>query len=80
MPEPLTVSLDAAPLELPTPAAAMAVPNHEAQAAEALEMDALELRERQLEELLLTDPLQAEEMIRLGELEEDGRRADGEES
>lgn len=43
------------------------------------ELDELELRERQIEELILTDPLAAEEMIRLGELEDtDGSdNADG---
>lgn len=52
------------------PSAAMEVPPHEEQAKEAAELDELRLREEQIEELLLTDPFKAEELIRDGDLEE----------
>lgn len=61
----------------PTPAAAMAESTQIEQSRVSLEMDELQMREEQIAELLLTDPLAAEEMIRAGELEEiDGNDAE----
>lgn len=56
-----------------TPATAIAEPNHIKQSADALEQDEIRLREEEIAELLITDPLRAEELIRDGELEEDER-------
>jgi hypothetical protein len=61
----------------PTPAAAVAEPNHERISQEGLEAEELRTREDQIAELLLTDPLAAEEMMRLGELQEDAPKSEG---
>src|SRR5574343_337877 len=58
-------------LETPTPAAAVAEPDHERISKEGLAAEELQTREDQIAELILTDPLAAEEMIRLGELEDE---------
>lgn len=67
--------LASSPYPLSTPAAIptaeMVAPLQKKEEEHSTELDELELRERQIEELLLTDPLAAEEMIRLGELEDD---------
>lgn len=52
------------------PSAEMLAPLQKEEEKISTELDELELRERQIEELILTDPMAAEEMIRLGELEE----------
>lgn len=62
----------------PTPATEIAELNHVSQSQDALELDELQEREDQIAELLLTDPLRAEELIRDGELEEDDGRPDEE--
>lgn len=49
----------------------MAVPLQDKEAERSLEQDEISFREQQLEELKLSDPLLFEEMIRLGQLEED---------
>lgn len=54
----------------------MAEPNHTEQARASLEMEELRLREQQLDELLITDPEEAERMIASGELEADGSDAE----
>lgn len=66
------------PMRTPSPwsadaisTAAMVVPLQEAEENRSTEMDELRLREEQIEELLLTDPLAAEEMIRTGDLAEE---------
>lgn len=53
------------------PAPDGAEPNHERISKEGLEAEELRTREDQIAELVLTDPLAAEEMIRLGELDDD---------
>lgn len=59
------------------PTAEMVVPLQKEEEKISTELEELELREQQIEELILTDPFTAEEMIRLGELEEsDGPRND----
>lgn len=66
------------PFRLPPAATALADSNHAEQQREALELEELRTREAQIEELLITDPLRAEEMIREGDLEElDGGPDDG---
>lgn len=53
------------------PADEMAEPNHQKQSEESLELDELQAREDQIADLLLTDPLLAEQLIQQGELAED---------
>lgn len=60
----------------PTPAAEIAEPNHERQTRESIELDELALREDQVGELLLSDPLEAERLISEGELGDNERRSD----
>ncbi len=65
------------PAQAPSPWRPAAIPTEEMVAPQiqeekhSTELDELRLREEQIEELLLTDPFAAEEMIRLGELPED---------
>ena len=54
----------------PTPTAA-AVVEQEAQSKVALEQDELQLREAQIDELFLTNPRAAEEMLLSGDLKEE---------
>lgn len=54
------------------PAKATAEPNHDQINQETLERDELLLREAQIEELLITDPLRAEELMNQGELKDYG--------
>lgn len=66
------------PYSAPSPATALAAIDHSKQMRDSLELDELRTREAQIEELLITDPLRAEEMIRQGDLEElDGGPDDG---
>lgn len=70
---PLAPEPTPAPLPLEggaTPGAALPVAQHEAQDTEALLQEELRLREQQVDELILTDPLAAEELIRDGDAEE----------
>lgn len=63
------------------PTAEIAEPNHVAQDRESRLMDELKMREDQIEELLLSDPVEAERLIAQGELAEDERRPEyGEEA
>lgn len=55
------------PLSAPT-SSDLTTDQHEAQNKESVERDQLVLREEQLAEFLVTDPLRYEEMIRDGEL------------
>lgn len=64
--------------ESATPATEIAEPNHLLQSRESLTQREVDLREDQIAELLLTDPIEAERMISEGELEEDGDTRDGE--
>lgn len=53
-----------------SPEAEISEEQHEEQTAHAIEKDEVDLREEQLEELFLTDPMAAEEMLRNGEFED----------
>ncbi len=63
----------------PKPAAEMVEVNHKQQTKESLAQMECELREDQIAELLITDPLEAERLIAEGDLEEDDQTTDGEE-
>lgn len=62
-------SLDQAP---PPLTAAEIAEIQRKEAKKALERDEARVRKEQLEEMFLTDPLRAEELLRQGELEPDG--------
>lgn len=54
------------------PVATLTASEHEQIQRDTLESDELDVREQQIEDLLLTEPLRAEELIIKGELESDG--------
>lgn len=62
-----------------TPVAEMTDMQHDQQTKDALENEELELRQQQIAELMVTDPLKAEELIERGELQDaDDEHGDGE--
>lgn len=61
---------DPLPPAVSPPADTLAEPDHEKQTQDAVELDELMLKEDQIAELLVVDPLLAEEMISKGDLVE----------
>ena len=59
------------PVETKPPEAAISDANQSKQAKEVLEQQELEFRNRQIDEMLINDPLEAERLIEQGELVED---------
>ncbi len=66
-------------VKLPDTAPAQVRADQEKMAKESLLQDEIQVREDQIADLMITDPVTAEELIRSGELEEDdGRRPEDE--
>lgn len=71
-PEPFWVG--PGPTELPLTVATMTAPEHDQIQNDGLVSDELAVREQQIEDLLITDPAKAEELIAQGELTPDERQ------
>ena len=70
-PKAQTTSVPEVPVETKPPEAAISEQDRSKQAKEVLEQDELEYRQRQIDEMLINDPLEAERLIEQGELVED---------